>query len=146
LHEEETLSHNEKEDTEMAFGDTGGSIRELIITCMTLSEGCQINAGDILALTGDKPYEITNRIDDEVDPPPIFGVALRTVAFPNSAIPVLVRGVARLRLSPSKHISPQPGDGICMADGGTGILARPPIDLRGTVLKVWEDGTVDVLL
>lgn len=133
----------------MATGDKGGIVQELILTCMTPIENKGIYAGDLVVLTGDRPYEVSNHLIDDDEspyPPMIFGSALRTVTESLSPIPVVIRGVVLARISTLNNIEIEPGDGICMASGGSVIGVRPNRDLRGTILKNWGDGTVDVLL
>jgi hypothetical protein len=74
----------------MAFGDIGGIVAELILTCRTPSEGTvAIAKGDALKLIG--PYEVTNATDADDT---IFGQAMAATDANDAALPVLVRGVA----------------------------------------------------
>jgi hypothetical protein len=76
----------------MAFGDIGGVVTQLVITCMTSEEGTiSIAKGDAVKLTG--PYVVTNvtSADDAV-----FGQALADSSLNCDAIPVKVRGVCIL--------------------------------------------------
>jgi len=73
----------------MAFGDVGGVVTELVITCKTPSSGTVgIAKGDAVKLTG--PYTITNATDAE---DPVFGQALAAASTLDTAIPVKVRGI-----------------------------------------------------
>lgn len=75
----------------MAFGDTGGVITELIITCRTPASGTvAIQKGDALKLTGN--YTVDNATDDE---DPVFGEALAEATENNRALPVKVRGISQ---------------------------------------------------
>lgn len=73
----------------MAFGDIGGAVTELVVTCRTPANGeVNIAKGDPLKLTGD--YTVDNALADE---DPIFGQALATADRNDQAIPVKVKGV-----------------------------------------------------
>lgn len=73
----------------MAFGDIGGVVTELVITCKTPAEGSvDIQKGDALKLTG--AYTIDNATDAE---DAVFGQALQAATQNGQAIPVKVRGV-----------------------------------------------------
>jgi hypothetical protein len=73
----------------MAFGDIGGPVTELIITCKTPASGTiNIAKGDAVKLTG--PYTISNATDDE---DPVFGQAMGAATANGVAIPVKVRGI-----------------------------------------------------
>ncbi len=74
----------------MAFGDTGGSVTELIITCRTPgSGGVAIGKGDVVKLSG--AYTVTNATDAE---DAIFGEAMGAATENDVAIPVKVRGIS----------------------------------------------------
>ena len=73
----------------MAFGDTGGAVTELVITCRTPADGeVAIEKGDAVKLTG--AYTVDNATDDE---DPVFGQALADCQQNDVAIPVKVRGI-----------------------------------------------------
>lgn len=73
----------------MAFGDVGGVVTELVITCKTPSTGTvSIAKGDAVKLTG--PYTVTNATDAE---DAVFGQALASASTVDTAIPVKVRGI-----------------------------------------------------
>lgn len=73
----------------MAYGDIGGPVTELVITCQTPAEGAvAINKGDAVILDG--PYTVTNVTDAE---DPVFGQAMAAADANGAAIPVKVRGV-----------------------------------------------------
>jgi hypothetical protein len=93
----------------MAYGDVGGSVTELVITCKTPAEGdIDIAAGDAVKLTG--PYEVNNATDDE---DVIFGEALASADANGVAIPVKVRGISIFTYTGSAPA----------VDGVAGILA-----------------------
>jgi hypothetical protein len=74
----------------MAYGDVGGSVTELVITCKTPAEGViNINPGDAVKLTG--PYEVNNATDAE---DVVFGEALAAADANSVAIPVKIRGIS----------------------------------------------------
>ena len=74
----------------MAFGDVGGAVTELVITCRTVaSGGVAITKGDAVKLTGD--YEVDNATDAE---DAVFGEALADATTNGLAIPVKVRGIS----------------------------------------------------
>ena len=73
----------------MAYGDIGGAVTELVITCQTPASGTiAIAKNDALKLTGD--YIVDNTTDDE---DVIFGQAMAATDDNSTAIPVKVRGV-----------------------------------------------------
>ena len=73
----------------MAFGDIGGAVTALVITCKTPSTGdVAIVKGDAVKLAG--PYTVDNVTDAE---DVIFGQALMDATLNSAAIPVKVRGV-----------------------------------------------------
>jgi hypothetical protein len=73
----------------MGFGDVGGVVTELVITCQTaLSESVSIAKGDAVKLIGG--YIVTNATDAQ---DPVFGQALADADENGVAIPVKVRGV-----------------------------------------------------
>jgi hypothetical protein len=73
----------------MAFGDVGGAVTELIITCVTPASGdVAIAKGDALKLVGD--YEVSNATAAE---DVIFGQAMAASDENGQAIPVKVRGI-----------------------------------------------------
>lgn len=73
----------------MAYGDIGGPVTELAITCRTPSSGTvAINKGDALKLSG--PYTVTNVTSAEDI---VFGQALTASAENDAPITVKVRGI-----------------------------------------------------
>lgn len=79
----------------MAFGDIGGAVTELVITCQTVAEGpVDIKKGDALFLCG--PYTVDNRFAYPRSQR-IYGQALASADRNGQAIPVKVRGVAIFR-------------------------------------------------
>lgn len=73
----------------MAYGDVGGPVTELVITCRTPSSGTvAIAKGDALKLSGN--YTVTNVTSAE---DPLFGQALLASTENSAPIPVKVRGI-----------------------------------------------------
>ena len=114
----------------MAYGDVGGPVTALIITCRTsASEAVDIKRGDAVKLIG--PYEITNELDagDRV-----FGQALTDCARNGAAVPVRVRGVCDFRYDGA---APEVDGlkGVVGAPGGA-VTAASEGDVVGVVIKV----------
>ena len=126
----------------MAFGDVGGAVTELVITCKTKASGTvAISKGDALKLTD--AYTVENETDAEDI---IFGQALADAAGNGLAIPVKVRGIAVFAY-----------DGMApTVDGASGVLAsatdgkvKVPASGNGVGVNVKVDSvasTVHVLL
>lgn len=73
----------------MAYGDVGGVVTQLVVTCETPSTGeVSIAKGDAVKLTG--PYTVTNVTSAE---DAVFGQALAGATEGDVAIPVKVRGI-----------------------------------------------------
>lgn len=73
----------------MAFGDIGGAVTELIITCRTPASGTvAIAKGDAVKLTG--AYTISNTTDAE---DAVFGQAMSAAKANDVGIPIKVRGI-----------------------------------------------------
>lgn len=93
----------------MAFGDVGGAVTELVITCQTPASGSvSIAKGDAVKLTG--AYVVDNATDDE---DVVFGQALAASDQNSAAIPVKVRGVCVFTFTGSDPT----------VDGSAGVLA-----------------------
>lgn len=93
----------------MTFGDVGGSVTELVMTCVTPDEGTvAIAKGDALKLVG--PYTVSNATDAE---DVVFGQALSDATHNGEAIPVKLRGVCIFRYTGSAPT----------VDGVKGVLA-----------------------
>lgn len=126
----------------MAFGDVGGAVTELVITCRTAAAGTvAISKGDALVLTG--PYTVEHASADEE---PVFGQALADVNTNDTAIPVKVRGICIFAYTGAAPT----------VDGSAGILAsatagtvKAPLSGNGRGLNVKANTTateVHVLL
>ncbi|MCK5862589.1 MAG: hypothetical protein KAH38_08895 [Candidatus Hydrogenedentes bacterium] len=99
----------------MAYGDLGGPVTELIITCKTPSTGdINITRGDAVKLIG--PYEVDNTLTAGDR---IFGQALAACSLNNTAIPVRVRGICDFAYSGAAPAV----DGISGIVGATGVGA-----------------------
>lgn len=93
----------------MAFGDIGGAVTELIITCRTPAEGAvAVAKGDAVKLTG--AYTVTNATDAE---DAVFGQALAAADANDAAIPVKVRGIGVFTYTGTAPV----------VDGAQGIVA-----------------------
>lgn len=93
----------------MAYGDVGGAITELVITCQTPASGTiAISKGDAVKVTGE--YEVDNATDAE---DVVFGQALADATDNSVPIPVKVRGICILAYTGSAPT----------VDGVAGILA-----------------------
>ena len=127
----------------MAFGDIGGVVTELVITCQTPSSGTvSIAKGDAVKLTGD--YTVTNATDAE---DAVFGQALAAADDNDQAIPVKVRGVCVFEYT---------GETAPTVNGTAGVTAsatdgkvKPPAAGNGKGINLKVDTTdklVHVLL
>ena len=122
----------------MAFGDTGGSVTELIITCRTPDAGgVAIGKGDAVKLSG--AYTVTNVTDAE---DPVFGEAMAAATENDVAIPVKVRGIS---IFPYTGTAPS-------VDGVQGVVAsatdgsvKAPASGNGRGVNVKVDGTASVV-
>ncbi len=93
----------------MAYGDIGGAVTELVITCQTPASGAvNISKGDAVKLTG--AYTADNATDAE---DVVFGQALADSTNNSEAVPVKVRGVCIFEYTGSAPT----------VDGQAGILA-----------------------
>ncbi len=124
----------------MAYGDVGGSVTELVITCK--ADGL-LNRGDALTYWGD--YRVGRRHNmDRNSTLTVFGQAMAD-ARKGESLPVKVRGICRFK---HKYC-----DVDFEADGDTGVhintdglvCPAPRMAGSGIVLKS-TDETVDVLL
>ena len=127
----------------MAFGDVGGVVTELVITCYTPASGTvDIAKGDAVKLTGS--YTVDNATDAE---DVVFGQALAASEDNLSPIPVKVRGISVFEYT---------GETAPTVDGAAGVLAsatdgkvKPPASGNGVGINVKVDTTnklVHVLL
>lgn len=73
----------------MAFGDVGGPVTVMVITCKSKDDGTvAIQKGDAVKLTG--PFEV-DAVAEAAGP--LFGQALADLDATGQALPVKVRGV-----------------------------------------------------
>ena len=126
----------------MAYGDVGGAVTELVITCQTPSSGdVDVSKGDAVKLTDD--YTVSNATDAE---DVVFGQALADADTNSAAIPVKVRGICVFSYTGTAPT----------VDGSAGVLAsatdesvKAPASGNGVGLNVKTDTTataVHVLL
>ncbi len=93
----------------MAFGDVGGSVTELIITCRTPSAGSvAITRGDAVKLVGPYTVDSAMTVEDVV-----FGEALGDSIQQDEALAVKVRGISVFVYTGSAPV----------VDGVQGVLA-----------------------
>ena len=123
----------------MAFGDIGGPVTELIITCKTVAAGeVAITRGDAVKLVG--PYEIDN---DLTDGDRIFGQALADCNRNAAAISIRVHGICDF---PFTGTAPTV-DGEMGVVGATGVGVVQAGAGVGLIVKVNNtDGTLEALL
>ncbi len=126
----------------MAYGDIGGPITELILTCRTAASGTvDIARGDAVKLTG--PYEITNDLDDD---DPIFGQALANCNRNDAPLPVRVRGVCDFAFTGTTP-TVDGVSGVVAADSTGVVKAEAGAAARGLIVKVDANaGIVETLL
>lgn len=129
----------------MAFGDVGGAVTELILTCRTIETGSvDIDKGDAVRLVGDYTVDTSGKYGA-----PVFGQALRDETENGVDIPVNVRGVAIFEYSRAGGSPPQPDGvrGVCCS-GVPGKVTTPINGVgSGLTLKVDEKSAkVHVLL
>lgn len=108
----------------MPFGDIGGAVTELIITCQTPNDGyVRIAKGDCLKLAGN--YTVTNNTRDG---DPIFGQAMAASNTNGTAIPVKVKGIMIF-----EYVGEAP-----VVNGVKGVVASSK---PGAVKAAWSAGT-----
>lgn len=122
----------------MAYGDIGGPVTELIITCELL-DGTSAKKGDPLVLTGDYQVAVPDCINA-----PIFGQAMADCPYnaiqPHTGrvIPVKVKGVFIFDFNPSNGWWPYVGI-VSSADGKVMIPDENDIEAvqnaRGIIVK-----------
>lgn len=123
----------------MAYGDIGGPVTELIITCKTAATGdVAITRGDALKLVG--AYEVDNAITDGDR---IFGQALADCSRNDAAISVRVRGICDF-----SYVGDAPTvDGESGIVGATGVGTVQAGAGVGLIVKVNNtSGTLEALL
>jgi hypothetical protein len=115
----------------MAFGDVGGAVTELAMTCVSPAEGTvAIAKGDAVKLAG--PYTVSNATDAE---DAVFGQAMADVSDNDRAFPVRLRGVCIFSYTGSAPTV----DGVkgIVASGTDGKVKAPASgNGRGINLKV----------
>jgi hypothetical protein len=123
----------------MAFGDIGGVVTELVITCQTPSSGAvSIAKGDAVKLTGG--YTVTNATAaDDV----VFGQALATADTNGQAVPVKVRGACVFEYT---------GETAPTVNGSAGVTAsatdgrvQPPASGNGKGINLKVDTTAKLV-
>ncbi len=122
----------------MAYGDVGGPVTELVITCKTPASGTvNIFAGDAVKLTG--AYTVDNATADE---DVIFGQAMADASANGAPIPVKVRGICLFTYAGSAPT----------VDGVKGVLAsgtdgkvKTPASGNGNGINVKVDASASLV-
>lgn len=125
----------------MAYGDIGGVMPHLIITCT--AKGA-IKKGYAVTLSCAGAYTVTTAQEGF----PVFGMA-NADAQDGENLPVIVRGVVNFRTGVSRSTPCLLGYGVIGGSGGSVYATQEFKDRRrpvGTVLMQYTTGTVDVLL
>ena len=127
----------------MAYGDVGGSVTELVITCKTLASGSvAIAKGDAVKVAGDYTVDNGTAAEDVV-----FGLALADADENDVAIPVQVRGICDFAYdgATAPTVNGQQGVVASATDG----KVKPPATGNGAGINLHVDTTnkrVHVLL
>ena len=126
----------------MAYGDIGGPVTELIITCKTAATGeVAITRGDALRLVG--AYEVDNALTEGDR---IFGQALADCDRNDAAIPVRVRGICDFAFTGTAP-TVDGESGVVGATGTGSVQAATTGNVVGLIVKVNNtDGTLEALL
>ncbi len=126
----------------MAFGDIGGPVSTLIITCKTPDTGdVSLRRGDAVKLTGD--YEVINTF---AEGDLVFGQVMADCAGNGAAVPVRVRGVCDFRYS-GETPSVDGISGVTGAAEAGLVTVSNGANAKGLAVKVDSAaGTVEVLL
>jgi len=132
----------------MAYGDVGGEMLELIVTCRVDSKAC-VNPGDPVALVDN--YTVSNKGSGL----PLFGQAMGS---PNKeTVYVRVHGVCKW---PADRIAcgverPTFKAGLrctlylafrCREDGRVAVHGHGCVGCPATVFRIWDDGSVTFIL
>ncbi|HOV61941.1 MAG TPA: hypothetical protein PK349_12865 [Candidatus Hydrogenedentes bacterium] len=124
----------------MTYGDIGGPVTELILTCRVATTAPPVRRGDAVALTG--PYEITSSPGDGA---PVFGQVLAD-ADPGHIVSVRVRGVCLFRYAGSAPVL-DGARGVVMSATAGVVRAPASGNGSGTALCVRPaEQIVDVML
>lgn len=108
----------------MPFGDVGGAVTELIITCRTKADGpVNIAKGDAVKLCGD--YTVCNQGREGQ---PVFGQAMASAGGNDNAIPVKVRGICVFQY---RGAAPQ-------VDGAQGVVMAGEFGEVRSAHSVWR--------
>lgn len=119
----------------MAYGDVGGAITELVITCQTRHAGeVAIKKGDALCLTGE--FVVSN---DRTQPSlsgKLFGQALADATDNGVAIPVKVRGICIFGYSGQAPV----------VDGLQGVIIAQTEGEQGLVIGAYSPYSIGINL
>jgi hypothetical protein len=125
----------------MAYGDIGGTVTELVITCKTKESGTvSIAKGDALKLTD--AYTVDNATADQ---DVVFGQSLADASENGVAIPVKVRGVCVFEYTGATPPTVDGEHGILASDTdgkvvqpttGTGVGRNLKVDTAAALVHV----------
>ena len=126
----------------MAFGEVGGPVSSLVLTCRTPGTGTvDIHRGDAVKLSG--AYEISNVFETGDR---IFGQALVDCSLNDAPVPVRVRGVCDF---PYSGATPEVDgiSGVAESTEAGKVILSSAANAAGLAVKANSDaGTVEVLL
>lgn len=127
----------------MAYGDLGGAVTELVITCKTPDSGTvAIGRGDAVKLTD--AYTVDNATDAD---DAVFGQALADVSANGVALPVKVRGVCIFGYTGATPPTVDGVQGVVASDTDGKVAAPSSGNGMGRNIKVdTSAGLVHVLL
>lgn len=124
----------------MAYGDVGGAVTELIVTCQTPASGTvAFSKGDAVKLTG--AYTVDNvTVAEDV----VFGQVMTAASENGVAVPVKVRGIsiftydgAAPTVDGSKGVLASDTDGLVKTPlSGNGVGINVKVDTVATQVHV----------
>jgi hypothetical protein len=115
----------------MAFGDIGGIVTELVITCKTPPTGAvALRKGDAVVLVG--PYTVGHATANDQ---PLFGQVLADSTENDAAVPVKLRGICAFTYDGTAPVLDGVKGVTCAAAAGT-VKSPASGNGRGLVLKV----------
>jgi len=123
----------------MAYGDIGGTVTELVITCKTKDSGTvSIAKGDAVKLTGS--YTVDNATDDQ---DVVFGQSLADASENGVAIPVKVRGICVFEYTGATPPTVNGEQGILASDTDGKVV--PPASGNGVGRNLKVDATAGLV-
>ncbi|NLN94263.1 MAG: hypothetical protein GX130_13295 [Candidatus Hydrogenedens sp.] len=127
----------------MAFGDIGGPVTTLVLTCKAADyQGLvDIRKGDAVKLVGS--YEVSNKMTNGDT---VFGEALEDCSQAGTPIAVRVRGVCTFAFSGELTV-PDGKSGIVGTSQAGKVRPEAGVDRRGLILRIRPaEKLMDVLL